>query len=88
MRGLQETGRLRSTGQGRLKIAFLKNKLTVYEGLVVITGGQLWHTSAKRGLCYIEQAKSRGLADLIAFALRPIFLPGTKRRFRRPWRVS
>ncbi len=60
---------LRSHLQGEeIKIAFLKDKLAVYENLV-------WMCLARRAgaepqreaFTYIEQAKSRGLADLIAF---------------------
>jgi CHAT domain-containing protein/tetratricopeptide (TPR) repeat protein len=55
-------------GKEELKIAFLKNKLAVYEGLVltslaVHSGGCTEHDT----FAYIEQAKSRSLADLIAF---------------------
>ena len=55
-------------GKEELKIAFLKNKLAVYEGLVLTS------LAVHSGVCsehdtfaYIEQAKSRSLADLIAF---------------------
>ncbi len=51
-----------------LKVAFLKDKLAVYEGLVAI--GLTLGTSRQRqetAFGYIEQAKSRSLADLIAF---------------------
>jgi CHAT domain-containing protein len=55
-------------GREELKIAFLKNKLAVYEGLVVTS------LAVHSGICsehdtfaYIEQAKSRSLADLISF---------------------
>lgn len=55
-------------GREELKIAFLKNKLAVYEGLVVTS------LAVHSGVCtehdtfaYIEQAKSRSLADLISF---------------------
>src|SRR5258708_26430858 len=57
-----------SLGREELKIAFLKNKLGTYEGLVVTS---LAVDAGRRGHCnafeYIEQAKSRSLADLIAF---------------------
>src|SRR5690242_11763393 len=54
-------------GKEELKIAFLKNKLAVYEGLVltslaVHSRACTEHDTFK----YIEQAKSRSLADLIA----------------------
>jgi len=51
-----------------LKVAFLKDKLAVYESLVSIglsLGTDRRHQEAAFG--YIEQAKSRSLADLIAF---------------------
>ncbi len=51
-----------------LKIAFLKDKLAIYEGLVstcLALGSSRQHQEAAFG--YIEQAKSRSLADLIAF---------------------
>ncbi len=51
-----------------LKIAFLKDKLAIYEGLVstcLALGSTREHQEAAFG--YIEQAKSRSLADLIAF---------------------
>jgi CHAT domain-containing protein len=55
-------------GKEELKIAFLKNKLTVYEGLVVTSLAVSFGVRAQReAFGYIEQAKSRSLADLIAF---------------------
>lgn len=51
-----------------LKIAFLKDKLAVYESLVetaLALGSDDTHRAAAFG--YIEQAKSRSLVDLIAF---------------------
>ncbi len=65
----QKLEELRShLGKEELKIAFLKNKLAVYEGLVLTS------LAVHTGVCsehdtfaYIEQAKSRSLADLIAF---------------------
>jgi CHAT domain-containing protein len=51
-----------------LKIAFLKDKLAIYEGLVstcLALGSTSEHQEA--AFAYIEQAKSRSLADLIAF---------------------
>ncbi|MBZ5508751.1 MAG: CHAT domain-containing protein [Acidobacteriia bacterium] len=55
-------------GKEELKIAFLKNKLTVYEGLVVTSLAVSFGMRAQReAFGYIEQAKSRSLADLIAF---------------------
>lgn len=55
-------------GKEELKIAFLKNKLSVYEGLVVTSLAV--HSRACNEhdtFAYIERAKSRSLADLIAF---------------------
>ncbi len=55
-------------GKEELKIAFLKNKLAVYEGLVVTSLAVSFGIRAqKEAFGYIEQAKSRSLADLIAF---------------------
>ena len=53
--------------QDELKIGFLKDKLAVYEGLVWLTLGRGAEGDAERALLYIEQAKSRSLADLLAF---------------------
>jgi CHAT domain-containing protein len=55
-------------GAEDLKVAFLKDKLAVYEGLVSIclaAGSDSQRQEKAFG--YIEQAKSRSLADLIAF---------------------
>ncbi len=58
---------LRSRLRGEeLKIAFLKNKLGVYENLVVLSLGMAGGAQAA-AFDYIERAKSRSLADLIAF---------------------
>lgn len=55
-------------GKEELKIAFLKNKLAVYEGLVITSLAVSFNARAQReAFEYIEQAKSRSLADLIAF---------------------
>jgi CHAT domain-containing protein/tetratricopeptide (TPR) repeat protein len=55
-------------GKEELKIAFLKNKLAVYEGLVITSLAVSFGMRAQReAFGYIEQAKSRSLADLIAF---------------------
>jgi CHAT domain-containing protein len=55
-------------GKEELKIAFLKNKLAVYEGLVITSLAVSFGERAQReAFEYIEQAKSRSLADLIAF---------------------
>jgi tetratricopeptide (TPR) repeat protein len=59
---------LRSHLRGEeLKIAFLKDKLAVYESLV-------WMSldDPRAAFTYIEQAKSRSLADLIAFRARDL----------------
>jgi CHAT domain-containing protein len=61
--------RLRShLGAEDLKVSFLKDKLAVYEGLVSIglALGQPRHRQ-EQVFGYIEQAKSRSLADLISF---------------------
>jgi CHAT domain-containing protein len=51
-----------------MKIAFLKDKLDIYEALVRMCLGRE-HTPAnlETAFAYVEQAKSRSLADLIAF---------------------
>ena len=55
-------------GKEELKIAFLKNKLDVYEGLVVTSLAVHSRACTEHDtFAYIEQAKSRSLADLIAF---------------------
>jgi CHAT domain-containing protein/tetratricopeptide (TPR) repeat protein len=54
-----------------IKVAFLKDKLSVYEGLV---GLSLRQNDWRQALDFIERAKSRSLADMIAsrvHALRP-----------------
>jgi CHAT domain-containing protein len=54
--------------QDELKIGFLKDKLAVYESLVWISlSGSDGPPDPEAALAYIEQAKSRGLADLLAF---------------------
>ncbi len=60
---------LRSLLKGEeLKIAFLRDKLAVYESLVwMCLSRPRTHTARERAFAYIEQAKSRSLADLIAF---------------------
>lgn len=67
-------------GKEELKIAFLKNKLAVYEGLVLTS------LAVHSGICnehdtfaYIEQAKSRSLADLIAFRSSALMGRGIER---------
>ena len=61
-----------------LKIAFLKDKLVVYEDLVWLTlrgsASAATETDRRAAFGYIESAKSRALADLLAFrahALKP-----------------
>lgn len=67
---------LRSSLSGEeLKISFLKDKLAVYEGLVWLsTAGRPVRSDFQTAFAYIEFAKSRSLADLIAF--RSHTLPG------------
>ncbi len=50
-----------------LKIAFLKDKLEVYEALVRLCLDRGAPGDQRAALVYIEQAKSRSLADLMAF---------------------
>ncbi|HEV8253159.1 MAG TPA: CHAT domain-containing tetratricopeptide repeat protein [Vicinamibacteria bacterium] len=59
-----------------LKIAFMKNKLAVYEALVdlALAGGARRRAAAK-AFSYAEQAKSRSLQDLLLRAATPI-VPG------------
>jgi CHAT domain-containing protein len=55
-------------GREELKIAFLKNKQAIYEGLVVTSLAiEKGSKRSQKAFEYIEQAKSRSLADLIAF---------------------
>ena len=64
-------------GKEELKIAFLKNKLAVYEGLVITSLAISFSARAQReAFGYIEQAKSRSLADLIAFRASSIASKG------------
>jgi tetratricopeptide (TPR) repeat protein len=65
-RARTELEALRACVQGEeLKISFFKNKLDVYESLVEICLGQSPEKSAARALRYMEQAKSRSLADML-----------------------
>src|SRR5439155_20688105 len=51
-----------------MKIAFLKDKLEIYEALVRMCLSRTETTASQEtAFAYIEQAKSRSLADLIAF---------------------
>jgi CHAT domain-containing protein len=64
-----------------MKIAFLKDKLEVYEALVRMCLTRSSATASKeRAFGYIEQAKSRSLADLIAF--RSQGLPASRKTER------
>jgi CHAT domain-containing protein len=61
-------------GKEELKIAFLKNKLAVFEGLVVTSLAVHSKSCSEHDtFAYIEQAKSRSLADLIAFRTSSLF---------------
>ncbi|MBZ5536646.1 MAG: CHAT domain-containing protein [Acidobacteriia bacterium] len=61
-----------------LKIAFLKDKLSVYESLVWMSLDSGRPGADPRGaFAYIEQAKSRSLADLIAFRAQSLPAPRT-----------
>jgi CHAT domain-containing protein/predicted negative regulator of RcsB-dependent stress response len=51
-----------------LKISFIKDKLEVYESLVTLTmAGEPSATDVCQAFMYLEEAKSRRLAELIAF---------------------
>lgn len=51
-----------------VRIAFLKDKLAIYESLVwMCLRGRKRARDKRAAFAYLEQAKSRGLADLIAF---------------------
>jgi CHAT domain-containing protein/tetratricopeptide (TPR) repeat protein len=57
---------LRSSLRGEeLKIAFMKNKLEVYEGLVELSLQRGGPGSVEEAFAYVEQAKSRSLQDLL-----------------------
>jgi CHAT domain-containing protein len=59
-----------------LKIAFLKDKLAIYESLVwMCLGEESDPGAAETAFAYIEQAKSRSLADLIAFRAHALPAP-------------
>ena len=58
-----------------VKIAFLKDKLEVYEALVRMCLSSGADGGVKECFAYIEQAKSRSLADLIAFRAQNIPAP-------------
>ncbi len=61
--------RLRSyLAQDELKVGFLKDKVAVYEGLVSLTlENETGAGALETTLRYIEESKSRALADLMAF---------------------
>jgi tetratricopeptide (TPR) repeat protein len=64
-----------------MKIAFLKDKLAVYESLVrMCLGRGPSAANLEAAFAYIEQAKSRSLADLIAF--RAHRLPASRKTRR------
>jgi tetratricopeptide (TPR) repeat protein len=65
---------LRSSLHGEeLKIAFMKNKLEVYEHLVDLTlRGAAAGEAAERAFAFVEQAKSRSLQELILRAAAPV----------------
>jgi CHAT domain-containing protein len=66
-------------GREELKIAFLKNKLAVYEGLVVTSLAVHSRVCTEHDtFAYIEQAKSRSLADLIAFRSSSLSVRGVE----------
>ena len=61
-------------GKEELKIAFLKNKLAVFEGLVITSlAVHSRFCSEHDTFAYIEQAKWRSLADLLAFRTSSLF---------------
>jgi CHAT domain-containing protein/predicted negative regulator of RcsB-dependent stress response len=70
--GFLET--LRSSLRGEeLKIAFMKNKLEVYEGLVELSlAGGSNGSGAAEAFAYVEQAKSRSLQELLLRAATPL----------------
>ncbi len=58
---------LRSSLRGEeLKIAFIKNRLEVYENLVELCLSRETNPAAEEAFTYVEQAKSRSLMDLFA----------------------
>lgn len=67
-RARRELERMRSRLHGDdLKVAFLKDKLAVYESLVSLCLAQDTPRARRAAFGYMEEAKSRSLADLIAF---------------------
>jgi tetratricopeptide (TPR) repeat protein len=68
---------LRSSLQGEeLKIAFMKNRSDVYEGLVGICLQRRGSTAAETAFRYLEEAKSRALLDTMYGRATPRFCPG------------
>ena len=68
--------RLRSSLQGEeLKMAFMKNRLEVYEGLVDICLLNPTPARMEEAFQYMEQAKSRSLVDLMSRMGTPIAAP-------------
>jgi predicted negative regulator of RcsB-dependent stress response len=68
--GFLET--LRSSLRGEeLKIAFMRNKLEVYESLVDLALGRRSNGGIEQAFSYVEQAKSRSLQELILRAAAP-----------------
>jgi tetratricopeptide (TPR) repeat protein len=58
-----------------MKVAFLKDKLEVYEALVRISLARGDAGGRRDAFAYIEQAKSRSLADLMAFRAQTLPAP-------------
>jgi CHAT domain-containing protein/tetratricopeptide (TPR) repeat protein len=76
-RSHQNLENLRSHLQAdEMKVAFLKDKLEVYEALVRISLERDDEGARRDAFSYIEQAKSRSLADLIAFRAQTLPAPG------------
>jgi CHAT domain-containing protein len=64
---------LRSSLRGEeLKIAFMKNKLEVYEGLVDLSLAESGDEAGATAFSYVEQAKSRSLQELLLRAATPV----------------
>ncbi len=64
---------LRSSLRGEeLKIAFMKNKLEVYEGLVDLSLAGGGESGAVEAFSYVEHAKSRSLQELLLRAATPV----------------
>ena len=63
-------------GSEDLKVSFLGDKLGLYESLVaIVLGGEPSEKGRREAFAWVEQAKSRTLADMIAF--RAAFLPSS-----------